>query len=142
MVIVRVPLDPPQALLALTATLKVPLTDGTPEISPLDVFKDKPAGSPAALNTVGLLVAVRVKLKATPCCPLAVVGEVSTEPAPVTVTVTARLPVPHALVADTVIVKPGQNTLPDIMPVVELTVTPAGSPVAEYDVGELVAVMV
>jgi hypothetical protein len=51
--------DPvPPALVALIVTLEVPAAVGVPEINPLDVFTDSPAGSPLALKLVGVLLAV------------------------------------------------------------------------------------
>jgi hypothetical protein len=51
--------DPvPPALFALIVTLEVPAALGVPEINPLDVFTDSPAGSPLALKLVGVLLAV------------------------------------------------------------------------------------
>jgi hypothetical protein len=102
---------------------------------------NSPAGNPVAVNDVGLLVAVIVNVKNTFWVPLAVLGDVITEPAPVTVTATLLEPVPQALAADTIIVKPGQYTVPDMIPVVPLSVTPAGSPVAPQETGEVDAVI-
>ena len=44
---VRVPVPP--ALVALKATVEVPVAVGVPEITPEVVFTDKPAGKPVAL---------------------------------------------------------------------------------------------
>jgi hypothetical protein len=57
-VITRVALPVPPALVALMVTLYVPVVVGVPEINPVLVFTDKPAGSPVALKLVGLFVAV------------------------------------------------------------------------------------
>jgi hypothetical protein len=53
---VAVPVPP--ALVALKETLEVPAVVGVPEMSPLEVLMDSPAGRPVALKLVGLLVAV------------------------------------------------------------------------------------
>jgi hypothetical protein len=49
MVIVRVPLPAPPALVALMVTVKVPEAVGVPEINPVEVFTVKPAGNGVAL---------------------------------------------------------------------------------------------
>ena len=49
MVMVRVALPVPPALLALIVTVKVPEAVGVPEISPVEVFTVKPAGNGVAL---------------------------------------------------------------------------------------------
>jgi len=46
---VSVALPVPPALLALIVTLYVPAIVGMPEITPVLVFTDRPAGSPVAL---------------------------------------------------------------------------------------------
>ena len=58
--IVNVKVAPPvpPALVALIVTLYVPAVVGVPEINPVLVFTDKPAGNPVALKLVGLFVAV------------------------------------------------------------------------------------
>jgi hypothetical protein len=58
MVNVSVAFPVPAALLAVRVTVEVPGEAGVPEINPLVVLTDKPAGSPAAPKLVGLLVAV------------------------------------------------------------------------------------
>jgi len=60
MVKVNVALPVPPALVALMVTVYVPAVVGVPEIDPVLVFTDRPAGSPVALKLVGLLVAVIV----------------------------------------------------------------------------------
>ena len=57
-VMTSVALPVPPALVALMMTLDVPVVVGVPEINPVLVFTDKPAGSPVALKLVGLFVAV------------------------------------------------------------------------------------
>jgi hypothetical protein len=53
--------DPvPAELLALIVTFDVPAAVGVPEITPLVVLIDNPAGKPVALKLVGLLPAVMV----------------------------------------------------------------------------------
>ena len=48
----------PLAFVALNVTLEVPAAVGDPEIKPVAVLIDSPAGKPAALKLVGLFVAV------------------------------------------------------------------------------------
>jgi hypothetical protein len=48
-VIVRVALPVPPALVALMVTVKVPEAVGVPEINPVEVFTVKPAGNGVAL---------------------------------------------------------------------------------------------
>src|SRR5215469_14434129 len=48
----------PAELVALGVTLKLPAAVGVPEIRPVAVFTESPAGRPVALKLVGLLVAV------------------------------------------------------------------------------------
>ncbi len=56
---VSVWLPVPPALVSLMVTLYVPAVVGVPEIKPVLVFTDRPAGSrPVTLKLVGLLVAV------------------------------------------------------------------------------------
>ena len=55
---VRVAVPVPAALVALRVTVEVPAEVGVPEINPLVVLADKPAGKPVAPKLVGLLVAV------------------------------------------------------------------------------------
>ncbi len=51
--------DPvPVALAALNVTVDVPAAGGVPEMTPVAVLTESPAGNPAALKLVGLLVAV------------------------------------------------------------------------------------
>ena len=54
---VRVAEPSPAEFEAEIVTADVPAAVGVPEISPVDVFTDKPAGRPVALNEVGLLLA-------------------------------------------------------------------------------------
>ena len=49
MVSVRVALPVPPALVAPSVTVEVPAEVGVPEISPVAVLTDKPAGKPVAL---------------------------------------------------------------------------------------------
>jgi hypothetical protein len=46
---VRVALLVPPALVALSVTVELPAAVGVPEISPVAVFTDKPAGKPEAV---------------------------------------------------------------------------------------------
>ena len=55
---VRVAVPVPVALVALSVTVDVPAAVGVPEIIPVDVFTDSPAGNPVALKLVGEFVAV------------------------------------------------------------------------------------
>jgi hypothetical protein len=48
MVIVKVALPVPPALVALTAAVEVPAAVGVPEINPVAVFTVNPAGNPVA----------------------------------------------------------------------------------------------
>ena len=57
---VSVAVPVPVLLVALSVTLNDPDTVGVPEITPVLVFTDNPAGNPVALKLVGLLVAVMV----------------------------------------------------------------------------------
>ena len=57
-VMVRVLVPVPPALVALRVTLDVPAVVGVPEINPVAVFTVNPAGNPVALKEVGLLLAV------------------------------------------------------------------------------------
>jgi hypothetical protein len=57
-VMTSVALPVPPALDALIVTLYVPAVVGVPEINPVLVFTDKPAGNPVALKLVGLFAAV------------------------------------------------------------------------------------
>jgi hypothetical protein len=53
--------DPvPAALVALNATLDTPDAVGVPEMAPVAVLTESPAGRPVALKLVGLLLAVIV----------------------------------------------------------------------------------
>jgi hypothetical protein len=53
--------DPvPAALVAVNATLDVPDAEGVPEMTPVAVLTESPAGKFVALKLVGLLVAVIV----------------------------------------------------------------------------------
>ena len=55
---VRVFVPVPPALVALKLTLEVAAVVGVPEIKPVVVLIDKPAGSPVALKLVGEFEAV------------------------------------------------------------------------------------
>jgi hypothetical protein len=55
---VRVAWPVPVALVALNVTGEVPAVVGVPEIKPVAVLTDNPAGRPVAPKLVGLLVAV------------------------------------------------------------------------------------
>src|ERR1051325_4003161 len=48
----------PAELVALIETLKLPAAVGVPEMTPVVVLTDSPAGKPVALKLVGLLLAV------------------------------------------------------------------------------------
>jgi hypothetical protein len=54
---VSVVLPVPALLVALSVTIETPVPLGVPEIIPVVVFTDKPAGSPAAPKLVGEFVA-------------------------------------------------------------------------------------
>ena len=127
----------------MMVTLYIPAVVGVPEIKPVLVFTDRPAGSrPVTLKLVGLLVAVIVYENATPTWPVAVRGLVMTGAGGLMVKVNVALPVPPELVALIVTVYvPAVVAVPEINPVLVLTVNPAGSPVALKLVGLLVAVI-
>ena len=57
MVSVSVAVPEPMALVALSFTVEVPALVGVPEIRPVVVFTDSPAGNPVAAYLVGELVA-------------------------------------------------------------------------------------
>jgi hypothetical protein len=48
----------PLALVALSVTVEVPAAVGVPEIIPLVLLTDRPAGNPVAPKLVGVFVAV------------------------------------------------------------------------------------
>ena len=50
----------PAALVAFNVTLDVPDAEGVPEMTPVVVLTESPAGNPVALKLVGLLLAVIV----------------------------------------------------------------------------------
>ena len=58
MVRVRVAEPVPAALVALSVTVEIPAEVGVPEINPLAVLTDNPAGKPVAPKLMGLLLAV------------------------------------------------------------------------------------
>ena len=55
---VSVAVPAPAPLVALSVTVDVPVAVGVPEINPVPVLTDKPAGNPVAPKLVGALVAV------------------------------------------------------------------------------------
>jgi hypothetical protein len=57
---VNVAVPVPPAFVALNVTLEVPTAVGVPEITPVLVLTDSPAGNPVALKLVGVLLAVIV----------------------------------------------------------------------------------
>ena len=81
-------------------------------------------------------------MKAEPVTPLAVFALVMTGGPSVILNVTTRLPVPVALVADTVTLLVATVVgVPEITPVLVFTLSPAGRPVALKLVGLLLAVI-
>ena len=54
---VRALVPVPPAFVALRVIFEVPMVVGVPEIRPVAVLIDRPAGKPAALKLAGLLVA-------------------------------------------------------------------------------------
>jgi hypothetical protein len=50
----------PTALVALNVTLDIPNAEGVPEMTPVAVLTESPAGNPVALKLAGLLLAVIV----------------------------------------------------------------------------------
>jgi hypothetical protein len=127
-------------------TWYMPAVVGVPEIKPVLVFTVKPAGSPLALKLVGLLVAVIRYENAAPTVPLTVEALVMTGGGRVIVKLSVALPVPTELVA-LIITLYGLPAsvpaagVPEINPVLVLTVKPEGNPVALKLVGLLVAVI-
>jgi hypothetical protein len=75
---VRVALPVPPAFVAPNVTVEVAAAVGVPEISPVEVFTDKPPGKPAALKLVCEFVAVIWYENAVPTVPLAEVALVIT----------------------------------------------------------------
>ncbi len=73
----------PLALVAVRATVLVPGVVGVPEMTPVVPLIARPVGSPVAVKPVGLLVAVRWKLKAVPAIPAAVFELVMTGVVPI-----------------------------------------------------------
>jgi hypothetical protein len=55
---IRVAWPAPLALVALSVTVEVPAAAGVPEIIPLVLLTDRPAGNPVAPKLVGVFVAV------------------------------------------------------------------------------------
>jgi hypothetical protein len=140
---VSVAVPVPTLLVALSDTVDVPAVPvGVPEITPVLVLTDKPAGNPVAPKPLGVLVAVIWYENALPSDPLALLALVITG-RPVMVSVRVAVPVPALLVAlnDTVDVPPAPVGVPEMTPVEVLTVRPAGNPVAPKLVGALVAVI-
>jgi hypothetical protein len=139
---VSVALPVPAAFVALSVTIEVPAAVGVPEINPLPVFTDSPAGNPVALKLVGEFVAMTWYEKAVPTVPLAVVPLVIIGATKVTVSVRVAVPVPVAFVALSVTVEvPAAVGVPEINPLPVFTDSPAGNPVALKLVGEFVAVI-
>ena len=58
MVMVSACVSVPPALVAVMLAVKVPVTNGVPEITPVPVLTVSPDGKPVALKLVGVLVAV------------------------------------------------------------------------------------
>jgi hypothetical protein len=56
-VIVKVAGPVPAELVAEMLTTEVPPAEGVPEINPVEVLSERPAGNPVAPNEVGLLLA-------------------------------------------------------------------------------------
>src|ERR1017187_10209321 len=140
----------PAELLAYTLTCDVPAAVGVPEMRPVALLKESPAGSPVAPKLVGELVAVIWKENGDPTAPDAVKALVRTgvklpplDPAEVIVMMSvADVEVPAALEAFTLTFDvPAAVGVPEIRPVALLKESPAGSPVALKLVGELVAVI-
>jgi hypothetical protein len=73
-VTVRVAVPAPVVLLALSVTGVVPVELRVPEINPVAVLIDNPAGKPVAPKLVGLLVAVIWYVSELPTVPLTEFG--------------------------------------------------------------------
>src|SRR5688572_5204096 len=141
-VMTRVCVPVPLALVAPSATLNAPTAPGMPEITPVAALIARPMGNPVAVKLVGLLVPVTWKVKGTPVCAEAVAALVMTGGPVTTVITSVWIPVPVALVALIVMLKvPVPVGAPEMTPVVVLTESPAGNPVALKLVGLLLAVI-
>jgi hypothetical protein len=129
---------------ALMVTELTPATVGVPLMAPVDAFTLRPGGRPVAPKLVGEPSAVMVYVKATPLVAVTA-NELVIVGLPVVdwiAMVRFALPVPPALEADRETeVEPEAVGVPLITPVAVLIDNPAGSPVALYEVGELLAVM-
>ena len=139
----------PAPFVAVRLGEKLPVTVGVPEITPVDVFKETPAGRepPARVHNVGALVTLGVKLKATLIVPVAVCPEAMTGTAAlvIVIEIDCAAEVPPALVAVKLGVKtPVTVGVPERTPVVMLKVTPVGSVPLDsvHDVGLLLAATV
>src|SRR5256885_1575199 len=98
-VIVSVAEPVPPAFVALIVTAVMPGVVGVPEIAPVAVFTERPAGSPVALKLVGVLLAVIVYENAEPTEPVAVVALLMTGGAGLIVNVRVAVPLPPAFAA-------------------------------------------
>src|SRR5688500_12695932 len=135
--------DPvPVGLVAVTFTLNAPATVGIPAIRPVAGLIDSPVGRPVAPKLVGLLVAVSWWTNELPVPPEACAAPVNTGGRRLSVIVSACVAVAVGLVAlSTTLKAPLTVGVPAMRPVVGLTVSPGGSPVAPKLVGLLVAVI-
>jgi hypothetical protein len=121
----------PVAFVALRVTVDVPATAGVPEIAPLVVLTLKPEGRPVAPKLVGEFVAVIWYENAAPTVALAVATLVIEGAAITTLNVSVALPAPVAFVALSVTVDvPVAVGVPEISPLLVLTLKPAGNPAA------------
>ena len=94
-VIARVALPVPPALIALMVASVMPPTVVVPLISPVVVFTLNPAGNPVALKLVGLLLAVIEYANAYPSVPVAFNELVITGTGGVTVNVAGSVVLPR-----------------------------------------------
>ena len=139
----RVAVPVPLVLVAVMVTAVEPRLVGVPLITPVVVFRLKPAGNPVAPKLVGVLVAVIVYENDTSITPLAPVALVMTGSADPMVRLSDAVPLPALFVAVSVTVEvPAVVGVPLMTPVAVFTLKPAGSPLAPKLVGVLVAVIV
>ena len=99
MVIASVAVPVPILFVAKRVTVVVPMAVMVPEMRPVVVSTESPAGNPAALKLVGPLVAMILYAKATPVVPVVVRALVITGAAGLIVSTNAAEPVPLTLIA-------------------------------------------
>jgi hypothetical protein len=121
----------PPAFVALSVRLKDPVVLGIPEITPFVGLTLNPAGNPPAPKLVGELEATMAYEKLEPDVPVEDVALEITGGGGLTMRMSVAVPVPPALVAPRPMFEaPGPVGVPEMTPVDELNVRPAGSPEA------------